>query len=84
MAVAAIGTAMTAILQRVVDVVGHLIAGVGDKGLAFRMFAFAEKINGKTSGEGSSKGSESDGLRSLHNRCFPNGLQYQCQITGNL
>ena len=65
-----ISAAGATVLRRIVDIIGHLVTCVGDEVFSFGGFAFAEEIHGQTCGDGSSKGCEGDGLRSLHNRCF--------------
>ena len=65
------GAVVTAISGRVMDVISHFVAGVRDKGLAFGVLAFGEKVGGQSGSEGSGKGGKGDGLRSLHNTCFP-------------
>ena len=57
---------VAAIARRVIDVIGHFIAGVGHEILSFFVVASADPIKGEACCKGSSKGCQCDSLRSLH------------------
>ena len=50
----AIVATMAAILEGIMDVIGHFIAGIGDKVPSFLVFALAEQVEGNAGGHGGS------------------------------